>query len=289
MLRSSRFSKSIYSYFNRLPIPMGLRRRLLFLYFNRRMPRFAHPVTFSDKVNWRIVNDRRELLEWTCDKLSMKEYVIKAALDGLRIPETIWFGSDVRELQEIELPEHWVLKPNHRSGLVHFGHGRPETEELLALTANWLDTFESKYKGEWAYAKARPALVLEELLGTPGCPPPDYKFFVFDGKAAAIQVDVDRHSAHRRRLYRRDWQPLEVRYGSYDLAPVIPKIASLERMLTIAERLGQLFDFIRVDLYDIEGVIGFGELTPYPGGGLERFVPATFDAELGGNWALPRL
>jgi hypothetical protein len=270
-------------------LPPGLRRRMLFVYFNRRLPRFIRPVTFNDKINWRILNDRRPLLEWTCDKLSMKDHVSQVAPAGLHVPRTIWSGLNVRELQEADLPEHWVLKPNHRSGLVYFGHGRPDHDRLSARTAAWLETFESKRKGEWAYAMARPMFLVEELLGAPGAAPPDYKFFVFDGEVAAIQVDVDRHREHRRRIYRRDWSPLDVRYGPYELAAVTAPRPNLARMLRIAEQLGRPFDFIRVDLYDINGVIEFGELTPYPSGGLDRFVPATLDFELGSAWTLPGL
>jgi hypothetical protein len=58
-------------------------------------------------------------------------------------------------------------------------------------------------------------------------------------------------------------------------------------MLAIAAELGAEFDFIRVDLYDVPGKVFFGEVTPYPGGGLKRFVPASFDTELGACWQLP--
>jgi TupA-like ATPgrasp len=289
MSRSSKLRNSLQSLFYGLPMPAGLRRRLLFAFFNRRMPHFSKPKTFNDKVNWRILNDRRPLLEWTCDKLLMKEHAMEAALDGFHVPNTIWSGADVCELRNVELPEYWVLKPNHRSGLIYFGHGRPDPGELSDVTAGWLDASEWEHKGEWAYAKARPLLLVEELLGSPGCPPPDYKFFVFDGRAVAVQVDVDRHNAHRRRLYRRDWSPLDVRYGPYDLAPVMPPISNLARMLAVAERLGQPFDFIRVDLYHVDDIIEFGEFTPYPCGGLDRFVPPFLNLELGKAWILPRL
>ncbi|HUC60122.1 MAG TPA: ATP-grasp fold amidoligase family protein [Streptosporangiaceae bacterium] len=270
-------------------LPIGLRRRLLFIYFNRRLPRFVRPRTFNEKVNWRILHDRRPLLEWTCDKLAMKDYALTVAPAGLNVPRTIWSGLDIGELQAIELPEHWVLKPNHRSGLVHFGSGRPDHAQLSSLTSAWLETFESKSKGEWAYAKARPMLVLEELMGVPGSPPADYKFFVFDGKVIAVQVDVDRHTRHKRRIYRSDWSPLDVKYGPHGLAAVTPPGANLSLMLAIAEDLGRPFDFIRVDLYDVDNVIQFGELTPYPSGGLDRFAPVRFDLELGNSWVLPRL
>lgn len=104
-------------------LPAGVERRVLFAVAHRRLPHFGRPVTFSDKINWRILNDRRPLLEWTCDKLAMKDYVLKEAPAGLHVPRTIWSGSDIRDLEPAELPEHWVLKPNHRSGLIYFGKG----------------------------------------------------------------------------------------------------------------------------------------------------------------------
>jgi TupA-like ATPgrasp len=269
-------------------LPAEVERRLLFTYYNRRLPRFGQPATFSDKVNWRILNDRRPLLEWTCDKLAMKEHAGQAGLEGLRIPHTFWSGRDVGELSDISLPEHWVLKPNHRSGLVYFGHGSANQQEISAVTATWLDMFESNQMHEWAYSTARPMLFVEELLGPPGAPPPDYKFFVFDGKPEMIEM-VNRYDGNQQRLYRPDWSPLEVLYGPQGMAPVAPPPPNLNQMLDVAGELGQPFDFMRIDLYDFDGAVVFGEFTPYPCGGLERFIPASYDAELGANWQLPKL
>ena len=241
-------------------LPVGVERRLLFVYHNRKLPHFNKPVTFSDKVNWRILNDRRPLLEWTCDKLAMKEYAEKAGLERLRVPRTIWSGSDLGELRAVDLPEHWVLKPNHRSGLIYFGHGQADQGELATVTATWLDTFESSKMREWAYAAARPMFLVEELLGPPGSPPPDYKIFVFDGKPDLIEM-VNRYDGNQQRLYRTDWSPLEVLYGPQGIAPIAPPPPGLDRMLDIAHQLGEPFDFIRVDLYDlcdVDGSIVFG-------------------------------
>jgi len=92
-----------------------------------------------------------------------------------------------------------------------------------------------------------------------------------------------------RRLYRPDWTPLDVRYGPYPLPPVTAPPAGLDRMLTAAKDLGSDFDCIRIDLYEIDGKVFFGEFTPYPCGGLDRFIPASFDNELGARWKLPAL
>lgn len=266
-------------------LPIGVRRRALFARANHRLPHFSNPSSFNDKVNWRIFNDQRPLLEWTCDKLAMKDRA--GRVQGLHIPRTLWAGTNLEELTSAGLPEHWVLKPNHRSGSVYFGHGQPDIEQLSVLTAGWLRRVESELLGEWAYSKARPMLLAEELIGTPGSPPPDYKYFVFEGDVAAVQVDIGRHSVHQRRLYLPDWSPLNVRYGRYSLPPLEPPPVGLERMLALAAELGTGFDFIRIDLYDIDGRVYFGEFTPYPCSGLDRFIPASFDAELGARWKLP--
>lgn len=266
-------------------LPANSSRRGLFMYYNRQLPHFRDPVTFNEKINWRILNDRRPLLESTCDKLAMKERAGKVS--GLRVPRTLWSGKDVRELESAELSEHWVLKPNHRSGAVFFGQGRPDMASLTTMTEKWFYRFESKDLHEWAYSRAQPIVLAEELLGVPGSPPPDYKFFVFDGEVAAVQHDVDRHTGHRRRMYLPDWTPLEVSSGPYPLAPIEPPPANLETMLTVATEIGRPFDFIRVDLYSIDGDTIFGEITPYANSGLDRFVPGSFDAELGAKWKLP--
>jgi TupA-like ATPgrasp len=265
----------------------GVKRHALFACSNRRLLRLRNPATFNDKVNWRILNDRRPVLDWRCDKLAMKERA--RAITGLRVPRTYWTGTNLRELEGTALPPDWVLKPNHRSGLVHFGRGTPDIPHLQELTAGWLRSAQAADVSEWAYSRARMLLLAEEAVGEPGTPPPDYEFFVFGGEVAVIQVDTDRHTAHKRRLYLPDWSPLDVRSGHNPLAPVQPPPAGLGRMLAIAAGLGAGFDFIRVDLYDVDGEIFFGEVAPYPGSGLDRFRPASFDAELGARWKLPAL
>jgi hypothetical protein len=267
-------------------LPLRARRWALFVCANRQIPHVRSPRTFNDKLNWRILNDRRPLLEWTCDKLAMKDRARE--VPGLHIPRTLWTGTDLLELASVGLPEHWILKPNHSTGLIYFGHGRPDIEQLSAVTANWLRPAEAEKFGEWAYSKARRTLLAEEVIGTPGSPPRDYKFLVFEGDVVVIEVDVGRYSTHQLRFYLPDWSPLEVQAGVYPLPPLEPAPANLDRMLAAAAELGSGFDFIRIDLYNIGGDVYFGEVTPYPASGLVPFFPASFDVELGARWTLPR-
>lgn len=266
-------------------LPESARRRAMFLRAHRRWPDLDRPRTFSEKVGWRILHDRRPELAWTCDKLAMKEHAVASGAQ-LRVPRTVWSGRDVRELAEAALPEQWVLKPAHRSGLVLFGDARTDLEQVRATTRSWLDPVQADRYAEWAYAQAQPALLVEELVGPPGQPPPDYKFFVFDGEPRLVQVDLDRFSGHRRSLYSPQWEHLPLRL-THPRGPDLPRPAALPGLLECARALGAGWDFMRIDLYaDGEDVV-FGEYTPYPGSGLERFRPRAYDEELGRHWVLP--
>ena len=264
-------------------LPLPLRRRVYILIRSHRVLHLRNPRHFSDKVNWRIVYDRRPIIGQTCDKLRAKEF---AAARGVSTIRTLWSGTDLSELESLDLPELWVLKPNHRTGLVYLGSGRPDLDQLAVITRGWLDEKIWSTVGEWAYSQAEQCFVLEERLGGLGEDVPDYKFFVFSGKVGMIQVDTQRMTNHQRRLYTPDWQPYDVRFH-FPIGPITGPPNNLEEMITAAEKLGCDFDFIRVDLYNVDNQIWFGELTPYPGGGGERFSPSFLEEVLGDLWQLP--
>jgi hypothetical protein len=167
---------------------------------------------------------------------------------------------------------------------VHVGSGAPDPRQLARITAGWLEEPLYRDRGEWVYSQARRLLLAEEFLGEPLT---DYKFLVFGGRVRLVQVDTERFGArHQRRLYTPEWYPLPVVEPHLSLAPAAPPPSSLPVMTGVAEGLGREFDFIRVDLYEVDGAVWFGELTPYPGGGLDPFDP-TLDRELGAYWVLP--
>jgi hypothetical protein len=267
-------------------LPLRRRRQLLFLRWHHQRLRLDPPRTLSEKINWRIIHDRRPELAWTCDKLAMKEHAAAAAPD-VAIPRVLWCGTDVRELAALDLPDRWVLKPNHRSAVVHLGQGRPDVEHLRRTSAGWLTDRQYLSLGEWAYSQARPLFLVEEWIGEGPEPPGDYKVWVFDGVPRLIDVHTGRFGDHRARYYRPDWTPLDYS-GSLPTAPVQPRPVYLDELLSTASRIGRQFDFMRIDLYHSSGRVWFGETTPYPGGGIDRFEEAWLDQELGLYWTLPR-
>ena len=265
-----------------LRLPLPAKRAVLYRRAHGRLPR-RPPRTFTEKVNWRVTHDRRPLIGVLGDKLAMKTHAA-AVCPSLRIPDTFWSGTDVASFAAADLPAKWVLKPNHGTGRVHIATGRPDLADLRRITTGWLDEPLYRERGEWVYSQARRLLLAEEFLGS-GAPPVDFKFLVFGGRVRLVQVDTGRFGDHRRRLYTPDWTPVDV-VEDVAAGPVTPPPASLPRMIDVASQLGAAFDFVRVDLYDVDGEVWFSELTPYPGGGLDRFDPA-LDELLGGWWQLP--
>lgn len=272
-------------------VPIMVRRHLE---HRRRHGRFAYipgmrrPSTFTEKLLWRILRDRREILRRTCDKLWMKDF---GESRGVSSPQTYWHGVDPIKLAEAshKFEGRWVLKPNHLSGPVHFHEGPISPEKVAAVTDGWLSARHAPELGEWATRFAEPCLLAEELLAAEdGMQIPDYKFFVFDGRPEVAQLIADRFGDSSHTYYwLPSWERINVEGNRPPAAPVeAPK--ELPGLLEAAASLGQGWDFMRVDLYASNGQVWLGELTPYPASARFSFSPAAFDQWLGDQWALPR-
>lgn len=277
------------------------------------------PETFTGKVRWKMLKDRRPLLTTFADKVAVRDYVSRTI--GPEYLTTVYAVlEDLDGFERSGLPREFVAKASHASGGVwivsdHAPDGfrvegshstvsaapgggwhrvltRPDTLDwdlLESTLAAWLARRFTDEHPEWAYVNVPRRIVVEELLkADKGALARDYKIFVFHGRPRLVQVHTDRFGDHRQDLYLPDWTPLDVRY-IYPRSPVPePRPATLDEMLSLASALGRETDFVRVDLYDAGGRIVFGELTSYPDAGKIVFVPETFDDDLGRWWSLPR-
>ncbi len=247
-----------------------------------RLPDLYQPSGFNEKILVKILTDRRPFLTSFSDKLRVREYVQRVA-PGLALPELYWSSDRAVSLHLESLPDSFVLKPNHGSGWLRVVAEKRtvQREDLVRLARTWLASDFTIVGREWAYHDIRRAVYAEELLrGKDGGSPPDYKLFVFGGNVRLIQVDRDRFTRHTQVLYDEQWNAIEGTIRATQGAP-LPAPASLSAMIAAAEVLSLGVDFLRVDLYDIDGKQYFGELTHYPNKGLNRFEPTSLDKLLG--------
>ena len=283
-------------------LPLSLRRHLLYLNALRRWGNFLHPVRWTEKMQWRIINDRRPIMSWAADKLSQKAYVRSELERGglnsvMRLPEVYWVGTDIRELQAIahRLPARWALKPNHSSGRFKLFDTRVrpiDWDDLVKLGDSWIQRDEEELVlGHWAYGQARHVLIAEERVGTGSEPEAEVKGWCFGGTLHTFTLfhTLSRRNANYGREYERVFtgHELEIPATATTSFEEIP-VSLRDQMGAAMEVLAAPFDHIRVDCFVDHGVVWFNELSTYARGGLGQMRPEMERAR-GERWKLPAL
>ncbi len=262
----------------RVPLKLGL----MYLWRNRYWPNLADPRRFNELIQVRKLYDRSPLLPMLADKVRVKEHVARLLGEEWVIP-TLWHGTQLPERPEWPLP--FVVKSSHATGQCAFIRtGREDWPAIRRRAERWLRRSYGGILDEWLYAQIEPQLLVEPFIGNPRSLPVDYKILVFGGRARIVQVDTDREHGHKRTLYDLDWRRLPVRFNFPNDPRELERPRSLPLMIEAAETLGRGFDFVRVDLYEVEGRPLFGEMTFYPGSGLDRFTPREYDRLFGEYW-----
>lgn len=250
------------------------------------LPNFQCPQSFNEKIAYRKLYDRDPRMPMLIDKIAVKEEMTKRFGADFLIP-TLAVFNDETEIDFTALSYPCVVKTNHGSGKNLFLAEPPRDprEARRELRRN-LRYRHYRQTEEWAYSQVHPRLLVEPLIDGGEHGLIDYKLHTFSATVFAIQVDVDRFTGHRRNFYDHSWRrmPFEYLYrgADFDLEP--PR--SLPEMLRIATLIGAEFRYARVDLYEVQGKVKFGEVTFYPEGGLGRFRPREFDRVLGSQWNL---
>jgi hypothetical protein len=256
-----------------------------------------------------MLRDHRPLLVTFADKAAVRDYVASRA-GAQYLPHVYAVVDDPRDLAELSLPEQYVVKPTHGSGVAlvvspeapaeatlppaqwgwvyrHVRPGAVDVDDLVAVASGWLEKLYGQGPNrEWAYGHVPPRVIVEEKLGR--TIPDDHKFFVFHGTCRYIQVDAGRYGARTQNIFTPDWEHLPVSGGPPWADPPPERPVRLDEMIGLAEKLGAETDFVRVDLYHLPERVVFGELTSYPAGGDIPFDPESFDAEFGRHWTVPK-
>jgi hypothetical protein len=254
-------------------------------YFRRhlRWPDLANPRSFNEKILWLKIHHRDPLLRLCADKFTVRDYVREKAGEEFLIPLLgVWESAEAVDFSK--LPDRFVLKASHGSGWNILCRGSDTFDEISARQklSRWLQRDFSNVGREWCYSSLAPRIVCEQFLAEAnGEPPWDYKFFCYHGEPRFVQVDCARFQSHTRALYDTAWNRIPCRL-EYTLQKTdSPPPSNLKGMLDLAAKLSKPFPFVRVDLFALGKKIFFGELTFYPGKGVERFHPGKFDRIFG--------
>lgn len=257
-----------------------LRVRVIYWWRFGRLPQLDSPLRFTEWTQWRKLNERSNALAMLTDKLRAKDHFEAHSGEALAVP-TLWSGTELPAHPPAPLP--LMVKANHGCNQYLAVRTPAEWSNARVTTRRWQSSRYGEWLDEYAYRSARPMLLVEPFLGGEGAPLPiDYKVYVFGGRARMIQIHEDRAAFRRWTQFDRDWRII----GGIPSSAEPP--VHMNEMFRLAEACALGLDFLRVDFYEVDGRLWFGEYCLYPASGLDPFVPDGLDFTLGRYWTEAR-
>lgn len=260
-----------------------------------------NPITLNEKIVWLKLYDRTPLHTQCADKYAVREYVSEKIGECYLVP-LFYHTFDPKEIIPESLPEMpCIIKANHDSsgGVFVYDKGKidwPEVQNGFKKRLKKNYYWKSK---EWQYKHIKPRIIVEKLLQDKnGNIPFDYKLHCFNGKVRMVQVDMGRGTdKHHRNWYSRDWVREPYKWSSPKGNGIftdpseddVEKPKSLDEMIRLSEILSNPFRYVRVDWYDVDGTLFFGELTFHHDGGNQSILPKIWDEKLGAELRLNNL
>lgn len=256
------------------------------------------PKTFSEKIQFRKLYDINPLYSICADKYRVRKYIKNKIGEDYLIP--LYLVTDkITNEQWNKLPNQFVVKANHDSGTVKIikDKNKVSKKELLKELSIKLKFDYGILSMEKYYSNIPRKIIIEKFLENTGEEDlKDYKFFCFDGEVKYCQLIKNRSRQETIDFYDKNWKkqnfiglvdyinPKEKNSKGIDEKPM-----NYEEMIKIAEKLSEDFDFVRVDLYNINGKIYFGEMTFCPASGFGVFIPEEWNYKFGSYWKQKKL
>lgn len=245
-----------------------------------------NPQTFNEKLQWLKLYNRNPEYSKMVDKYEAKKYVASITGEEYIIP-TYGVYDNFDEIDFDALPNQFVLKCTHGSGDVVICRDKAsfDIEAARKKLTKSLKTNYYKISREWPYKNVKPRIIAEKFLDNQGGDLNDYKMMCFGGKMKCSFVCSDRFSNEGLcvTFFDLDWNVMPFERDHPRKESGIPRPQKYEEMIALAEKLSQDLIFTRIDFYEIGGLVYFGEITLFPGGGFERFTPEEWDYTIG-SW-----
>jgi hypothetical protein len=231
-------------------------------------PHLTNPQSYNDKIAWLMLFDQQQVMIQCTDKFKVREFVENRI--GKKYLNEIYTTGDSFDCINFEsLPEAFVIKTNHDSGTVILVKNKElwDPQPARAKIQSALSKPYGVEKGEWPYQFIRRKIIVEKYLDLAKDKlPVDYKFHCVDGQVKWLQYIFDRGNDTKEIIFDRNFNRLpfhlDNNFIKSDLSPQRPE--NWEQLVDIAEKLASGFKYVRVDLYNVDEEILFGELTFFP-------------------------
>jgi hypothetical protein len=238
-----------------------------------RWPDAARPGSITERMLWRKLFDRNPLFVTFADKLATKDW-IAARCPDVPSPRTLWRGTDPAAIPDAVLRPGVVVKANHGSGFNLFLRDAvPPRAEVEALARRWLATPFGRSRGEWHYSLVPRQIFVEELVGGAGRPLFDIAIRAGGGEVGYASVLLfAKTPAECVSAFDAEGRPIHQpnRKGSPPLPPGTPLPAAFHRAVAAARLLSREVDFARFDFLACGDDLHAGEITLFPGSGMQE-------------------
>lgn len=284
------FFLSRRGFYNSMPDDEFL--KLKFKYSMGKELNLDNPNTFNEKIQWLKLYDRKPIYTIMVDKYEVKQYIADTIGKEYVIP-TLGIYDSFDEIDFDSLPNQFVLKCTHDSGGLAICRDKTAFDKKKAkkkIEKSLKNNFYKKGR-EWPYKDVKPRIIAEQYMEDSETKElRDYKFFAFNGKVKLLFIASERQSEKEETkfdFFDADFNHLPFTNG-HPNAEIPPKKPSkFKEMIELAEKLSQNIPFVRVDFYEVNGKIYFGELTFYHWSGMVPFKPEEWDKTLGDWITLP--
>jgi hypothetical protein len=246
------------------------------------------PQTYTEKLFWRMITWNRgdmppRFTELT-DKYAVRAHVARVVGEQY-LPQLLWHGTDLQAIPFDRLPAQYVIKSNHAAGQVLVVNGPADRAAIIRTASGWLASNYYWHDREFQYYGIPPRILVEAYLHDhDGTPPFDYKIHCFNGVPEHILVRNHTHDICP--YFDTTWHQLAFSDKVDAIQPWVPKPANLDEMLALAATLSAGFGYVRVDLYNVQGRVYFGEFTFTPAAGFLKYRPESWDLKHGEKWDL---
>lgn len=249
------------------------------------------PKGFNEKLQWLKLHDKNPEYINYVDKYEVRKYIEKMLGTEYLVPLLGVYNS-VDEIDWKSLPQTFVLKCTHGSGfnIVCKDKNLLNIEEAKKQLKRWMKKNYFYVGREWPYKFIEPRIVCEQFLtDDSGYELKDYKFMCFNGKTEFLFICLNRSAETGLCVdfYDLDWNLLPFQRHYPNSSTHLEKPHNFDKMIQIADMLSKNMPFVRIDLYEANGNVYFGEITLYPGSGFEEFQPEVYDEWVGNMIKLP--